>query len=73
MSANLSNIQDEFEVDKQTCPIADCDLWFEYMGEPTCDGDYPDWIELYNTSANTFDLDGYGLSDNPEVPMNAYY
>ena len=28
------------------------------------DGDYPDWIELYNTTDRSINLDGYGLSDN---------
>ncbi|MEZ5013293.1 MAG: lamin tail domain-containing protein [Chitinophagales bacterium] len=28
------------------------------------DGDYPDWIELYNTGASDIDLSGYGISDN---------
>ncbi|MFM9984514.1 MAG: CotH kinase family protein [Flavobacteriales bacterium] len=30
------------------------------------DGDYGDWIELYNSGSETVDLTGYGLSDNPE-------
>ncbi|MFC1694309.1 CotH kinase family protein [Candidatus Latescibacterota bacterium] len=29
------------------------------------DGDYPDWIELYNPGESPIDLSGYGLSDNP--------
>lgn len=29
------------------------------------DGDYPDWIELYNTSDSEIDLAGFGLSDDP--------
>ncbi len=29
-------------------------------------GDYDDWIELYNTTPDTIDLSGYYLSDNPE-------
>jgi hypothetical protein len=28
------------------------------------DGDYPDWIELYNTGLESIDLSGYGLSDD---------
>lgn len=28
------------------------------------DGDYSDWIELYNTTDRSINLDGYGLSDN---------
>ena len=30
------------------------------------DGDYPDWIELYNPTASSIDLDGWYISDNPE-------
>ncbi|MBN8683666.1 MAG: CotH kinase family protein [Chitinophagales bacterium] len=30
------------------------------------DGEYEDWIELYNTSASSFDLSGWFLSDNPD-------
>ncbi|NLZ04565.1 MAG: hypothetical protein GXY19_05300 [Phycisphaerae bacterium] len=28
------------------------------------DGDYPDWIEIQNTSADMVDLDGWSLTDN---------
>jgi hypothetical protein len=68
MSANLSSIQDEFWTDKQVCPVEDCDWWFEQMGEETWDGDYPDWIELYNAGSSAVNLNGYGLSDNIDVP-----
>ena len=27
------------------------------------DGDTPDWIEIFNSSASVINLDGYGLSD----------
>ncbi len=33
------------------------------------DGDFPDWIELYNSSGNTINLQGYGISDDPENPF----
>lgn len=33
------------------------------------DGDNPDWIELYNASAETINLSGYGLSDDPAEPF----
>lgn len=33
------------------------------------DGDYPDWIELFNTSNSPINLGGYGLSDNYEDPF----
>lgn len=44
------------------------------------DGDTPDWIEIYNTSNNSINLEGYGLSDDlnekfkwrfPSVSINA--
>jgi hypothetical protein len=31
------------------------------------DGDYPDWIEIYNSSEETINLAGYALSDDPTV------
>ncbi|MFD2034401.1 CotH kinase family protein [Belliella marina] len=33
------------------------------------DGDYSDWIELHNTSDQPINLEGFGLSDDEEVPM----
>lgn len=33
------------------------------------DGDYPDWIELYNDSDQTISLKGFGLSDQKENPQ----
>ncbi len=33
------------------------------------DGDYPDWIELYNPGDYSIDLTGYGLSDRPDNPF----
>lgn len=32
------------------------------------DGDYPDWVELYNPSEETIDLTGWGLSDTETRP-----
>jgi hypothetical protein len=32
-------------------------------------GDYDDWIELFNTSNETVDMSGMYLSDNPENPL----
>jgi hypothetical protein len=33
------------------------------------DGDYEDWIELYNYGSTTINLEGYGLSDNDNRPF----
>ena len=33
------------------------------------DGEYQDWVELYNNGPASVNLDGYGLSDNPAVPF----
>ena len=33
MSSNISSIQDEYEVDKQNCPVHDCDWWYEKLSE----------------------------------------
>lgn len=33
------------------------------------DGDYPDWIELYNAGTTSLILEDYGLSDDPEEPF----
>ena len=33
---------------------------------PDQDGDYPDWIELYNAGASAVTLSGYKLSDDDE-------
>jgi hypothetical protein len=33
------------------------------------DGDYPDWVELYNAGPDTVFLLDYALSDDPAVPM----
>lgn len=32
------------------------------------DGDTPDWIEIYNTSSTTLNLNGFGLSDDIDDP-----
>lgn len=33
------------------------------------DGDYPDWVEIYNSGPEAVDLAGYGLSDRPASPF----
>ena len=32
------------------------------------DGNTPDWIELYNPTEAPIDLEGYTLTDDPEMP-----
>ncbi|MBT4483526.1 MAG: hypothetical protein HOC71_07595, partial [Candidatus Latescibacteria bacterium] len=36
---------------------------------PDEDGDYSDWIEIFNPSSSPVDLTGYGLSDRPSNPF----
>ena len=36
---------------------------------PDFQAQYNDWIELYNTSNNPINLDGYGLSDDSNSPF----
>ncbi|MCB8925915.1 MAG: CotH kinase family protein [Ardenticatenaceae bacterium] len=33
------------------------------------DGDYEDWIEIYNSGGTAVNLEGYGLTDNPDEPF----
>ena len=33
------------------------------------DGDYPDWIEIYNASTNRINLNNFGLSDDESEPF----
>jgi Lamin Tail Domain len=35
---------------------------------PDEDGDFPDWIELFNSGTNTVNLNGWYLTDNPGNP-----
>ena len=34
-----------------------------------CEGDYGDWVELYNMSSRTVDLSGCGLTDSEDNPF----
>ena len=36
---------------------------------PDCDGDFSDWIELYNAGNQPVNLDGWYLSDDPQSPQ----
>lgn len=33
------------------------------------DGDTPDWIELYNVGPSNYNLNGFGITDNPSQPF----
>ncbi|MDY0088771.1 MAG: CotH kinase family protein [Flavobacteriaceae bacterium] len=33
------------------------------------DGSYEDWVELFNTTSEPINLDGYGLTDNSSLPF----
>jgi hypothetical protein len=68
MSANITSIHDEYDPDMQNCPVADCEWWYEQMGQSTNDGDYPDWIEIFNPGTEQVNLTGYALSDDPLNP-----
>ena len=36
---------------------------------PDENGDYEDWVELYNGSGSAINLNGYGLTDDPTLPF----
>ncbi len=64
VSSNITGIPDEYEVDLQNCPVPDCPRWYQDLGESVFDGEYPDWVELFNGGDAPIDLEGYFLSDN---------
>lgn len=39
-----------------------------YSTYPDNDGDYEDWIELFNSGASAVNLNGYRITDNPLLP-----
>ena len=46
-------------------PIRICEVMTSNKGTvPDDNGDYPDWVEIENTSDEDVDVGGYGLSDN---------
>ena len=40
----------------------------EYFQDPDETGEFPDWIELYNSSDQNINLSGHYLTDNPDQP-----
>ena len=69
VSSNVRGLPDEYEADLQNCPVPDCERWHQDLGPSVYDGEYPDWVELYNGSVEAIALAGYGLSDNASKPM----
>jgi hypothetical protein len=69
VTANITGPPDEPEADTSNCPVQDCEQWYRDLGLSVYDGDYPDWIEIHNPLAESLNLEGYGLSDNPERPF----
>jgi hypothetical protein len=69
VTANITGLPDEYEVDTSNCPVPDCDQWYLDLGPSVFDGDYPDWIEIHNPGQESLELEGYGLSDDPTRPF----
>lgn len=68
LSSNITRIPDEYEADLSNCPVMDCVQWYKDLGESVYDGEYPDWIEIFNPGTSPINLSGYGLSDRPSDP-----
>ncbi len=66
VSSNVTGLPDEYEEDLQNCPVPNCPNWYEDLGRSIYDGEYPDWIELYNGSDEVVQLKGYRLTDREE-------
>ncbi|MGK0185429.1 MAG: hypothetical protein ACI9R3_001207 [Verrucomicrobiales bacterium] len=69
VSSNVTGLPDEYEFDLQNCPVPSCPGWYRALGESALDGEYPDWIEIYNPGGVAVSLTGYGLSDSESQPM----
>jgi hypothetical protein len=69
VTANITGLPDEYEVDLSNCPVQDCEQWYEDLGPSVFDGEYPDWIEIHNPGDEPVNLEGYGLSDDPARPF----
>jgi hypothetical protein len=71
MTSNITSVMDEYNTNDYNCLGSWCDylLGLEPFGIAQYDGDYPDWIELYNPGETTIHLEGYGLSDDPAEPF----
>lgn len=69
----FSNTDDGYAAYRQTRGADSPVMINEIMASNTItlcdkDGDYPDWVELWNPSAETVDLTGWGLSDTTSNP-----
>ncbi len=72
MSSNLSSIKDKYEPGLDNCRVNNCTQYYIDLSQQpfaTYDGDYPDWIELYNPGDTDINMTGYGLSDDPGDPF----
>jgi len=67
-NGSKGNLQPEIPPDR----IYDSPVWInEYMSDNEYtlideDGDFSDWIEVYNSGDTAVNLEGYGLSDDPD-------
>lgn len=69
----LPNLEEEYEVCRYSRRAFSPVVINEVMASNSItlrdeDGDYSDWVELYNASLETVDLSGWGLSDTEAIP-----
>jgi len=68
-------IGDDDDDDTTTAPPITDVVWINEVltdnesGLADGDGDLADWVELYNPGPDAVDLDGWGLSDDPDEPF----
>ena len=74
-SPNADNYNPEASIENGTCVFSNTEgLIINEYGASNCNnqgsecGDYEDWIELYNNSASSIDLNGFYLSDKISSP-----
>jgi hypothetical protein len=68
-AANTEGVTDPTDPELETSPLAGDLVINEFMAaneatQADQDGEFDDWIELYNNTANTISLDGFSLSDD---------
>lgn len=57
-----------FTIDAQQTIFINEFMTANSTGIKDADGDYSDWIEIYNPTANSIDLTGWALTDNKDEP-----